>query len=505
MEGVLVSARREGSPITITVVSDARGRYRFPPERLSAGHYTLSIRAVGYALAAPQAADIGGESAAHDLPLTKTADLAAQLTNTEWLMSMPGTAEQKRPLIECMSCHTFERVVRSRYGADAMFDVLQRMPQYANNTTVQRVQRRVAERQVNDEQLRRTADYLATVNLSHGAWPYALATLPRPTGRATRVIITEYDLPRRTIAPHDVRTDADGTVWYSNFVENFLGRLDPRTGAHEEFAYPETKPGFPTGSLALERDEDGNFWLATMFQSGLMKFDVTSRTFRHFPVPAALDSDAMQQSLVMPGKARVDGKVWTNDVNRGAILRLDVASGRYELFDPFVGRKGSPHSPYGLAADGENNLYFMDFAGESIGRIDAKSGRATIYPTPTPRSRPRRTMMDAQGRIWFAEFAANKLAMFDPVKEAFREWDAPTPHTYPYDVFLDRYDELWSGSMASDRILRFDPASGAATEYLLPRPTNIRRIFVDDRTRPVTVWIGSNHGASIIRLEPIAD
>ena len=227
-----------------------------------------------------------------------------------------------------------------------------------------------------------------------------------------------------------------------------------------------------------------------MFQSGLVRFDTRTQTFRHFPVPAVLDSDAMQQSLVMPGRSHVDGKVWTNDVNRGAILRLDVASGNYELFDPFVGRKGTQHSPYGLAADAQNNLYFMDFADESIGRVDAKTGRSVIYPTPTPRSRPRRTMMDAQGRVWFAEFAANKVAMFDPARETFREWDAPTPHTYPYDVFLDRFGELWSGSMSSDRVLRFDPQSGAATEYLLPRPTNVRRVFVDDKAQPPSIWIG---------------
>jgi streptogramin lyase len=506
MEGVLVSARKQGSPITTTVVSDETGRYRFPAERMSAGHYSLSIRAVGYELAAPQSAELGEPRTEIDLRLRKAADLAAQLTNTEWFISMPGTAEQKRPLIECMSCHTFERIVRSRYDADAMFGVLKRMPQYANNSTTERPQRRVAERHVNDEQVRKTAAYLSTVNLSAGAtWPYELKTLPRPSGRATRVIITEYDLPRRTIAPHDVRTDAQGFVWYSNFVENFLGRLDPRTGAHVEFAYPEVKPGFPTGSLALEMDRDGNWWLATMFQSGLMRFDAATETFRHFPVPAALDSDAMQQSLVMPGQSRVDGKVWTNDVNRGAVLRLDLANGNYQLFDPFVGRKDRQHSPYGLAADGENNLYFMDFADESIGRVDAESGRATLYPTPTPRSRPRRTMIDAKGRIWFAEFAANKVAMFDPKREAFREWDVPTPHTYPYDVFLDRYGELWSGSMSSDRILRFDPASGRSLEYLLPRQTNIRRIFVDDTVTPPTIWVGSNHGAAIIKLEPLDD
>ena len=40
------------------------------------------------------------------------------------------------------------------------------------------------------------AKYLSTINLSSAPeWKYELKTLPRPTGRATRVIITEYDLP----------------------------------------------------------------------------------------------------------------------------------------------------------------------------------------------------------------------------------------------------------------------------------------------------------------------
>ena len=33
-------------------------------------------------------------------------------------------------------------------------------------------------------------------------WEYPLKTLPRPSGRATHVVITEYDLPRKTLQPH---------------------------------------------------------------------------------------------------------------------------------------------------------------------------------------------------------------------------------------------------------------------------------------------------------------
>ena len=62
---------------------------------------------------------------------------------------------------------------------------------------------------------------------------------------------------------------------------------------------------------------------------------------------------------------------------------------------------------------------------------------------------------------------------------------------------------LFRSSMSSDRILRMDTETGKAVEYLLPRQTNVRRVFVDNTTRPVTFWVGSNHGASIIKLEPI--
>jgi streptogramin lyase len=156
-----------------------------------------------------------------------------------------------------------------------------------------------------------------------------------------------------------------------------------------------------------------------------------------------------------------------------------------------------------MTADTANNLYVMDFGDEAIVRIDAESGAATIYPTPTAKSRPRRAMLDKQGRLWFAEFAANKLGLFDTGSETFKEWDVPTPHTYPYDVSIDKHGELWSGGMASDRVLRFDPQSGSSVEYLLPRPTNIRRVFVDNSTAPVTFWAGNNHGAAILRLEPL--
>src|SRR6266702_6646789 len=282
MEGVLVGAKKAGSTITVTVVSDAQGRYSFPAAKLEPGHYAVRIRAVGYDLDGPGAVEVAArKTATLDLKLKKTSDLAAQLSNGEWMASVPGTDEQKGLLLNCVGCHTLERVVRSPHDADAFTKtVLPRMQGYVNQSIPQHPQLRRAERLMEERGDQRvqvyssTAEYLATINRGLAQkWSYELKTHPRPSGRATRVVYTEYDLPRETISPHDVIVDSEGIAWYSNFGEQNLGRLDPKTGNVKEFSIETTKPAYPTGLLGLRSDKDGNLWLGNMYQAKILKFD----------------------------------------------------------------------------------------------------------------------------------------------------------------------------------------------------------------------------------------
>ena len=199
MEGVLVSAASFGRPVTVTVVTDARGDYGFPADRLAAGRYSLSIRAEGYELAdATEVTVVPGGGTTASLKLLPTRDLAAQLTNTEWLGSFPGSDAQKRLLLECMSCHTLERVARSNFDApNLLSSAAAQCRGYANNSTPLHPQLRIAPQHTDPALLAQAASYLATVNLSAKPdWPYKLQTLPRPGGPATRVVVTEYRLPR---------------------------------------------------------------------------------------------------------------------------------------------------------------------------------------------------------------------------------------------------------------------------------------------------------------------
>ena len=150
-----------------------------------------------------------------------------------------------------------------------------------------------------------------------------LKTLPRPKGRGTQVIVTEYDLPRKEAMPHDVIVDRDGMVWYSDFGHQFAGVMDPKTGKVKDIPIPVLKPEQPKGGLDIELDPQGNIWLSLMYQAGIAKIDRKTHQVSMYPFPKEWQSPSTQASMVSPQHSDVDGKVWTNNQEDHFTYRLD--------------------------------------------------------------------------------------------------------------------------------------------------------------------------------------
>jgi len=515
MGGVTVTATRDKSTISVTAITDDQGRYSFSADRLAPGTYGLTIRAVGYDLAGKATATVVAEqTVTADLNLKKTRNLMAQLTSAEWLASWPGTDAEKRLVADCMSCHTLERIARSSHPAEEWVTIIPRMLRYAQNTTPLAPQMRTGESTgllvQQPERLQRLAEYLASVNLSNSeTLPYELKTLKRVSGKGTRAIITTYKLPKQTDQPHDVMGDPDGGIYFTYFGDPLLGRLDPRTGEVASYPIPILKEKAAKGALSLYHDHDGNFWVSLMYQAGGAKFDKATKSFTMLPVAPEFSRDSSQQAFVAPQSSHVDGKLWIQDVASTSVYRVDLKTGKFENFKPYADIKpdsplaGRPHSIYEIFPDAQNNLYIADFSDRAIGRIDAKTGEYTFIQTPTDRSRPRRGEMDKEGRLWFAEYAVDNVAMLDTKTSRIQEWTVPTKWSLPYQAKIDKNGDLWTGGMASDRVARINTKTGDMAEYQLPANTNIRNLYIDNQTTPVTVWFGNNHGAAIVKLEPL--
>ena len=509
MEGVLVAP---AGRLHHHHGGDSRQRAVQLPGRPARGRYNITIRAAGFSLSGPKAVDIGaGATATADVKLEKAKNVVGQISNTEWLLSAPGDDKIKSFLPDCVGCHTLQRIFTSTHDQDEFKGIFARMGRYAPESVPSHPQliktggARSERPRVPAAMMDAAADYLTSVNLSGSDHEgFSFKRLPRPTGRATHVIVTEYDLARKEAMPHDVIVDTDGHAWYSDFGHQFVGELDPKTGKVTDYALPLLRDDQPRGALDMEFDPDGNIWVGLSYQAGAVKVDRKTKEVKAFPLPAEWANITTQTNMVTPTHMYADNKVWMTDTETHNLYRLDLKTGQWENKGEATTPDGKKISGYGLPTDKFNNVYMFSFGDTRIGTLDGKTNVAQIWSTPTPRSRPRRGRLDDQGKVWFAEYAGNAIGMFDPATQKIQEYKIPTPWSAPYDVAPTKGGaEVWTGSMMSDQVSRLDTKTDQITEYLLPHTTNIRRVFVQETGPRPVLWVGNNHGAAIVKVEPL--
>ncbi|MND09677.1 hypothetical protein D3C83_332000 [compost metagenome] len=57
--------------------------------------------------------------------------------------------------------------------------------------------------------------------------------------------------------------------------------------------------------------------------------------------------------------------------------------------------------------------------------------------------------------------------------------------------------------MEDDRITRIDTETGRTIQYLMPIETNARRVSVDNSEARPVLWVGANHEAAVMKVEPL--
>jgi virginiamycin B lyase len=113
--------------------------------------------------------------------------------------------------------------------------------------------------------------------------------------------------------------------------------------------------------------------------------------------------------------------------------------------------------------------------------------QVTKYTLPTANGRPRRIQVDDKGIVWFAEFDGGKIGRLDPKTGAIVEFQLPGPKPTSYALGIDRDGKVWYSSEYMDVVGRLDPDIGKVVEYPFTH-AELRDFFVDDRGR---MWFGS--------------
>jgi len=350
--------------------------------------------------------------------------------------------------------------------------------------------------------------YLSSINLSAtDAFQFPLKTLPRPKGKATQVIYTVYDLPRPDASPHDVAFDADGNAWYSDFNSQYFGKLDVKTGKVVEYSPPLRRSGqIAQGGLQIDLDKQGRVYYGNMSQLQIVRLDPKTGKMETFQLPTAESTwGDGHLTMIDPAHMDVDGKLWFNIAfdtgESGGTWRVDLAKNEWT---PIKYPQGSPSArAYDVIADSHNNAWGMQMTNDKLWKTDAKTLQTTWYDFPTKGAGCRRGHMDSQDRVWCGVFNGNRLAMFDTKTLKFTEWTMPTEWTRPYDAQYDERAYAWTAGMDNDRAVRLNVATGEFTEYLLPHQTNVRHVEVQKSGPLSSLWLGDQHGNTLIRIEPL--
>lgn len=96
--------------------------------------------------------------------------------------------------------------------------------------------------------------------------------------------IHEYVLPHEDSRPRRLTLTPDDVIWYSDYSRGYLGRLDPETGAVEEWPSPGGRKSQPYGIAAI-----GNvIWYSesNVSPNTVVRFDPETETFQTWTIPS---------------------------------------------------------------------------------------------------------------------------------------------------------------------------------------------------------------------------
>jgi virginiamycin B lyase len=497
LEGIMVQLISDTTAIRTTVFSHDDGRYEFP--KVAAGSYTLRIaRPREFYPWSKEKVQISGADALEDITLLRITqseflppfpEVAAQLTGSEWLQNLPGTGEDKKTLtVYCNFCHEYQQIFRNHYDEAGWSKIIYRMTHGAGSTLINiRDPGRLT-----PAQEKQFARWLAAARGPDSKDPNFVLQ-PRAQGRQTRIVITEYELPRLELSAHDTAGDAQGRVWYSTHRSSYVGRLDPATGHVDEFHIPLPQAGALPGTHWIHVDNHGITWGSENWAHNIWRLDPASKDFTRVPwkVQEPLNSPATGNVALDP-----DGSLW--HTHAGAVLRIGALTGQVE--ESHKTKKFA--STYGSAMS-DDGRYFGGGAWPKDGIVvyDRKTGEV-FEPDTSPDSGPARGEFDPFDNYW-AGGRGGQLIKFDIKEKRIHEYPLPTPYTSLYTARADKNGEVWAGELNGGHYLRFDPKTEQFTAYTLPEPFAMdRESWIDNSTTPVSVWF-VDHDGWLIHLQPL--
>ncbi|MDE0245873.1 MAG: hypothetical protein OXM59_11090 [Gammaproteobacteria bacterium] len=261
---------------------------------------------------------------------------------------------------------------------------------------------------------------------------------------------------------------------------------------------------------------------------------LASAMFIEYLTPLHPAADLSQRSANEPFKHRLhrpmmdnDGNLWGSNSLIG-LSRVDPRTAQWSHFpigydennpetDMYGRKKGEPGSvwsyifPHDLTISRDGHVFWAEFQGQHLGRLDPETGKIDRYPMDPEgvvvdengvvgNIRGHSPHMAENGDVWFTAIRGNKLGKWDHKTGNIRLWEIPTRHSFPYGIEVDQRGVVWFAELLGCAVASFDPATEEFTEYpALFKPCAINRLAADSKG---IIWYSVFSSGRLGRLDP---
>jgi virginiamycin B lyase len=359
----------------------------------------------------------------------------------------------------CVSCHGTARITRSA-GFDsadewrALFDTMIELA---------------------DPQATTIATYLA----EH--YPADESRKPVLIDGPVQISIDEWITPTLGQRSRDPVEAPDGSIWWTGMWASLAGRLDPETGAMQEYRLP---PAARPHSILP--DAEGRIWYTGNSNGTIGRLDPQTGLITEFSTQARDPHTAIFHP---------NGNLYFTAQHAGVLGRLDPRTG--ELTEIPTRKR-----PYGIKVGPKGRLWVAYNGTNAIAAMDADTLALEYFDIPDADTRIRRLDIASDGRIWYVNSSLGRIGVLDPITGETQEWPSPSgPRSHPYAIAVID-DVVWynESGMRPDALVRFDPRTEVFQSWAIPSGVGIVRHVWVTRAGELLIHQSSSNRVGRVRI-----
>lgn len=204
-----------------------------------------------------------------------------------------------------------------------------------------------------------------------------------------------------------MRQHPNGTVWFNAIGNNTVIRLDPKTGEFTGFPVPAgVKAGKSASPYGMVIAGDGGIWVALNSMDKLARVDPITGAMQEFDIP-------VKGAVPRKGGPDAEGNVWMGLHGAGKILKVDIKNNnKMTVYSPPSEDSGT----YSISVDMKHNLIWVaQQHADMIARFDPKTEVWTEFPLANAEEDHRRIEVDQNNpnRIWWSGNTSNRIGYIE--------------------------------------------------------------------------------------------